>query len=427
MRLTWGEGVEQSEYRFGGQQACDVESKIVLWVDLVSPALWDKGAVSAKAKWLLSGQAVDPANVNAVLASLPAPEWVESELPVLSFFLKKYPAGLDLVPPCYTVLVKAHKAAALELTLTVGLGKETDQAGIKVLALPAGGLTESPQEKLERMLRIFDAEGIRELLLAPPIATEGAPAADTEAAAEADTGAEVEEGEGEEAVDILSQISWTHSLNGENLLLLMGTLLLKHGAMPDWCGVSGRAGSATPLALAINSGNVELARLLIVEKQADVKLRTLDPNYSALVLASRGPGGLPMVRMLLTVACKALIKMSTVRLLTSALSPLTAAACIEDAVISRKIIFLLRQAGADESLPDRGGRTAIEYARRLEGPFRSGSELVISDLLAALPEPELPKYWTTAKDPDLGITYYFHVLTKEVSWQMPKHELGMVA
>jgi hypothetical protein len=107
----------------------------------------------------------------------------------------------------------------------------------------------------------------------------------------------------------------------------------------------------------------------------------------------------------------------------SALSPLTAAACVEDAALSRQLIFLLRRAGADLQRPDRAGRTALEYARRLEGPFRPGSAEVLSDLEAPLPEVVLPKNWTTAVDPDLGETYYFNVLTKAVSWQLPQPEI----
>lgn len=108
----------------------------------------------------------------------------------------------------------------------------------------------------------------------------------------------------------------------------------------------------------------------------------------------------------------------------STLSPLTAAACLADATASRKMLFALRQAGADASLPDRAGRTAIEYARKLDGPFRPGSELIVSDLSEPPPQPELPKYWTTAVDETLGQTYYFHVLTKEVSWQLPRPTLA---
>ena len=108
------------------------------------------------------------------------------------------------------------------------------------------------------------------------------------------------------------------------------------------------------------------------------------------------------------------------------LSPLTAAACLDDASLSRKVLFMLRQAGADAGEPDRAGRTALEYARKLEGPFRPGSDLVIADLLAELPEPELPKQWAMAVDPTLGQTYYFHTITKEVSWQPPRPALAQV-
>jgi ankyrin repeat protein len=109
----------------------------------------------------------------------------------------------------------------------------------------------------------------------------------------------------------------------------------------------------------------------------------------------------------------------------STLSPLTAAACVFDASRSRQLVLLLRRAGADVHAPDRAMRTAVEYARRLEGSSRPGGDLAIAELEAPLAEPELPKNWSKAVDDALGGTpYYFHIVTKEVRWTLPPPELS---
>jgi hypothetical protein len=396
MRLTWGEGVEVSEHRFDGVHACESQAKATLWIDLIGPALWDKGSVSAKAKWLVLGQVIDPHNAASVLASLPAPEWLETEAPVL---VNEPPEGLGLMQPCYAIALKPRKAGMLELTVTVGLAKEVEQASARARALPEGGLAESAQEILERCLRELDIEGIRMLLLPPSAA---APAADdTQADEGAGAGGDTDGdaavgagvGVGEDAIGEvghaesfkLPQLEWTHSKTGEGLVssvllredgdpelraqifsllldtgapappvseearsqpggapsplhmvvsrgdvrlaarmlqrpdafpahalclwrgrhcitplhvacergdLPMSELLLAHGARADWSGVSGRVGSVTPLALAIESGNVELARVLLVEKQAAPGLRTLDPRYGGDgCVGCQGAGG----------------------------------------------------------------------------------------------------------------------------------------
>lgn len=366
MRLTWGEGAEHNEHRFDGEHAC--EAKVTLYIDLIAPALWDKGAVSAKAKWLLTGEALDPATPSLILAALPAPEWLESATPVL---VHELPNGLGLTAPCYVVMLSPRQPALFDLTMTVTLGKESDQATARIRSLPEGGLTESPQEKLERMLRTLDIDGLRALLV-PPATDAMAHGRDAGRDGEAEPEPAEDETSDETAGEAEERpaFEWVHSETGENLLLTllarddassaqrseifhlllaagaalpttadaagmrgdaapsplhfvvhrreleiarelldrpgafpahclclwhgrrcttplhlacangdlqMALLLLQRGAHADWAGLTGRAGSVTPLALAIESGCVELARILIVEKGADIRLRTLDP------------------------------------------------------------------------------------------------------------------------------------------------------
>lgn len=374
MRLTLGKGVVDDVHRFDGH-VCEAGRNALVWIDQVGAAFCDNGALKYRAEWQLSGRVADPADPQTERTQLPAPEWAELQGPTL---VQEPPARLKLVPPCYLVTFTPRQLALFELTVTIALGADRAEGGVRVRSMPAGALAESAQQKLERMLRTLDVEGARKML--EPGSADDADSADELAEEDADGSAA---GDG---------FAWVHSKTGENLVglmleheeagspswqhvlralvragatpplpaepaaggrgdarpsllhvavdaygletvaallerpdafpahalclwrgrrcttplhvacaagdLPMACLLLARGARPDWAGLHGHGGSETPLALAISAGSVELARLLLVEKRADIKLRTLDPrcarpNVPPLPRPATPPGAQP--------------------------------------------------------------------------------------------------------------------------------------
>lgn len=665
MRVVFVEGHVHVETRFNGRPTAEVGGAVRALIDGLAPTLLDKGVLSAKAKWVISGQAVQPDEPTIVLGQLPSPELLEVEGPTL---VAEAPEGYTA--PVYAFVFRPKAVALLEINVSVGVGKEAATQAIALNTVGEGGLKERPQEMLERLVDALDVAGLRAMLLGE------APAA---AAAEEDDASDDEQPNSpaaEEQLDV-SELQWEHSQTGESLvraallregasaearravagvLLEAGArvsaehagskpdsppsplhlavarseralveLMLAHGvdfpvnatciwegrrcitplhlacaradaeaalllldarANVNWSGADGRAGGVTPLALAIQSGDVHLVRTLVEDKQADVRLATNDPecarrprarapvaealgagrrargrgarhgascadepfprplararSFSAIGIAGRSSGGAPMVELLtsypravsqlcysrtpakpldevMVTACargwvlvvrelmrrgvdvrtfkhpvralrRARVRTScvlhrapraggprraapacaiaptsltraaltrppgvqdkrtllidavlnghveTARALLEAgvnpndsgpaskLTPITAAACLADPVASRRLVHMLRAAGADAARHDGNNRQALEYAKRLEGPNRERSERIVADLEGELPEPKLPQFWTSAVDPDIGKTYYYHVLSKKVQWEMPTED-----